>query len=441
MGLTSPAFIGDKMTKRTLTSIVDDEALEYAMYTIENRAMANGVDGLKPVQRFVLYNVLKDARYDFDKVAALGSSVSKIGYNHGETSAQDALALMAAEWKTNVPIVTGRGNFGSRMVQESASARYVYAKLHDNFEKYFKDIKLAPQHKDVEHVPPQFYVPVLPMILTNHVQGIATGFACNILPHDVDWIKNAVLQYLSGKEISEPVLAFPEFNGEIVKLEHNKYAQVGTVEVNGLTAVVTEIPTGFDHAKYIAELDKLVESSKISSYVDETGNTFQFRVRFKRGSNMNIDNVLKVLKLKSNFTQNLNVIDENYQIRHFEDARDIVKWFVDYRLTFLPLRIKDAIAKTTKDSSVADAKVQFIKDVVAGKIVLFGKKRADVAKELREDERFKNDVSELLAMTVDKMTDDEISKLEKESIIAKKNLTYWQNTTPMKEFISDIKGI
>ncbi|MHC0434427.1 DNA gyrase subunit A, partial [Streptomyces sp. O3] len=77
------------------------------MYTIENRALANGIDGLKPVQRFVLYNVIKDASTSFDKVAALGSSVSKIGYNHGETSAQDALALMAAEWQNNVPIVQG----------------------------------------------------------------------------------------------------------------------------------------------------------------------------------------------------------------------------------------------------------------------------------------------------------------------------------------------
>ncbi|QNJ54815.1 DNA topoisomerase medium subunit [Vibrio phage vB_ValM_R10Z] len=427
--------------QRTLSSITNDEALEYAMYTIENRALANGIDGLKPVHRFVLYNVIKDASTSFDKVAALGSSVSKIGYNHGETAAQDALARMAAEWTNNVPIVQGRGNFGSRMVKVSASARYVYAKLHENFDKYFKDIHLSPEHKDVEHVPPQFYVPVVPMVLLNGIEGIATGFACNILPHDPEWVKKAVVEYLSGKEISEPVLKFPEFHGKIVKLEHNKYAQIGNFEVSGLTVVVTEIPTGFDHTKYIKELDKLVEQGKISSYVDETGETFQFRVRFKRGAKMTEDFVIKTLKLQSTFTQNINVIDENYQIRHFDDARELVKWFVDFRLSFLPKRIKDSSERTEKRSSLAIAKVEFIKRVVSGKIVLFGKKRAEVAAELKAEDAFKEHVNDLLNMSVDKMTDDEIARLEKDAAAAQKELLYWKKTTPHKEFIKDLKAI
>ncbi|CAM0016491.1 DNA topoisomerase medium subunit [Vibrio phage 6E35.1a] len=427
--------------ERKLTDIVNDEALEYAMYTIENRALANGVDGLKPVQRFVLYSVLRDASTSFDKVAALGSSVSKIGYNHGETSAQDALALMAANWKNNLSIVEGRGNFGSRMVQEPASARYVYAKLHENFKQYFKDIHLAPEHKDVEHVPPQFYVPVIPTILLNGVFGVATGFACNILPHDPKWVKKAVVEYLSGKEISEPVIMYPEFNGRVEKLEHNKYAQIGTVEISGLTAVVTEVPTTFDHTKYLAVLDKLTESGKISSYVDETSETFQFRVRCKRGTKMDEANIIKLLKLQSNATQNINVIDENYEIRHFNDVRELVKWFVDYRLTFLPTRIKDAIQTTTARSSLAIAKASFIKDVVSGRIVLFGKKRAEVSKELKADERYSPHVTELLNMSVDKMTDDEIAKLDKDSESALKELDYWNKTTPQKEFIKDLKGI
>ncbi|AUR86018.1 DNA gyrase/topoisomerase IV subunit A [Vibrio phage 1.081.O._10N.286.52.C2] len=427
--------------QRTLTEIINDEALEYAMYTIENRAMANGIDGLKPVQRFVLYNVLKDARTSFDKVAALGSSVSKIGYNHGETSAQDALALMAAEWKTNYPIVRGRGNFGSRMVQESASARYVYAKLHEDFDKMFKDIEMSPEHKDVEHIPPQFYVPVLPMILMNGVTGIATGFACNILPHDPTWVKRAVAEYLSGKEISEPVVQFPAFDGKVVKTDHGKYDQVGKVEISGLTAVVTEIPTAFDHSKYCAMLDKLVDDAKISSYVDETSETFQFRVRFRRGAKMQPENVVKVLKLKSSFTQNLNVIDENYRIRHFDDVRDIVKWFVDYRLSFLPKRIKAAQKSTSKRVSLASAKVSFIKDVVESKIVLFGKTRAVVSNELKEIELYKPYVTELLSMSVDKMTDDEIARLEKDAIAAASELEYWNSTSPKKEFIKDIKAL
>lgn len=426
--------------KRMLSDIMQNEALDFALYTLYSRALPSMIDGCKPVHRFVLHSTLKDAKTEFNKVAALGSNVAKFGYNHGEVSAQDALKLMAAEWTNNVPLVIGRGNFGSRMIRDSAAARYVYAKMHPNFSTYFRDVELAPEHDDPEHTPPQFYVPIIPIVLANGMQGIATGFATNILPHDPKWIKKAVAEYIAGKEMSEPVVMWPSFTGDIT-FDGTKYTQHGKFEVSGLTAIVTEIPTSFDHPKYCKELDKLVETGKISSYTDETSDTFRFRVRFKRGSSMTDDFIKKTLKLTKAFSPNVNVINQHNRLAGYDDVRDLIKDFVDYRMEFLETRISSGLETSLQRSVLADAKVHFIKSVIAGETILHGKTRAVLSKELTANETFKPFVSELLAMTVDKMTSDEVTRLEKEANAARKQHEYWQKTTPKKEYVKDIKEL
>lgn len=425
---------------RKLSSIFNNEALDYAMYTIESRAIPHLIDGLKPVQRFVLYSTLKNAKNDFVKVASLGSNVSSYGYNHGEVSAQDALKLMASEWSNNIPLFKGRGNFGSRMVQDSAASRYVYAKMGENFDKYFKDLNLAPEHKDLEHIPPAFYIPVIPMVLANGVDGIATGFACKIPPHDPKWLKQAVIECLSNKEISEPVLKFPAFTGTIDKVD-GKYIQKGVVEISGLTATVTEIPSKYDYDKYCTVLDDLLEAGKISRWTDATSDTFNFVVKFKRGTKMSEANVLKLLKLTATISPNINVIGPDGLLHHFDDARDLVKAFVTYRKDFLTKRIEHGIQTTLDAYSLASARVSFIEMVIEGSIILHGKKRSELSKELSTVDAFKDWVTELLSMTVDKMTQDEVERLLKAAVNARKELDYWKSTTPDKEFIKDLKSL
>lgn len=122
----------DTFTVRGLKSIIDNEALAYAMYTVENRAIPNMIDGLKPVQRFVVARALelgKGNRDKFHKLASIAGGVADLGYHHGEGSAQDAGALMANTWNNNYPILDGQGNFGSRLVQEAAASRYIFARV------------------------------------------------------------------------------------------------------------------------------------------------------------------------------------------------------------------------------------------------------------------------------------------------------------------------
>lgn len=425
---------------KSLTSILNTEALKYAIYTVENRAIPNMIDGLKPVQRFFLYSALRNAK-DFTKVVAIAGRVSEYGYFHGEISAQDAGKLMASDWSNNVQIIEGKGNFGSRMVQESAASRYVFARPHNNFKKYFLDTNIVQKHKDIEHIPPAFYVPIIPMVLLNGISGIATGFACNILPHCPDWVTKATSEYLKKKKItSEPVIKFPAFNGKVIKQEGQKYVQQGIAEISGLTVTVTEIPSHFDHTKYSKLLDMLQDKGTISSWKDDTSDTFRYVVRFKRGTKMSMEKVYKDLKLTSSFTQNINVI-YNGKLRHYDDVRDLIGDFCEFRLKFLTDRITINKDTAKQIENVSIAKCQFINEVISGKIVLHGKTKKQLVTELNKLPWANKFTTELLSMTVDKMTNDELVKLEKEKTQAINELKYWNNTTELEEFVKDLKQL
>ena len=102
-----------QLNVRNLQSIIDNEAKEFAIYTVENRAIPNLIDGFKPVQRFVIARALDLSRGNkekFHKLASVAGGVADLGYHHGEGSAQDAGALMANTWNNNYPLLDGQGN-------------------------------------------------------------------------------------------------------------------------------------------------------------------------------------------------------------------------------------------------------------------------------------------------------------------------------------------
>ena len=273
------------MSDYTLSQIADNEMREFAMYTIANRAIPNMIDGLKPVQRFYLYSSLVNTPKDYKKVSAVSGVVSDYGYNHGEGSAAGAGQLMAATWNNNICLVEGRGSFGTRQIQEAGAARYVYTRVHANFNKYIKDIDLAPEHYDPEHVPPQFYIPVIPLVLANGTKGIATGFATNILPRNEKDLIKACKEYLSKGKISKRlVVSFPDFKGTTQYDDlSDRFICQGVFERPSKTQIViTEIPYGYDREAYVKILDKLEEDDQIVSYEDQCSNDgFRFDVKLK----------------------------------------------------------------------------------------------------------------------------------------------------------------
>lgn len=375
-------FANDEIQEYPISRVAKNEWLSFAKYTVEARAIPNMIDGMKPVQRFYLYSSILNSKRDFKKVSAVSGIISDYGYNHGESSAAGSGQLMAATWNNNICLVEGRGSFGTRLVQEAGAPRYVYTRLHENFNRYIKDIDLSPVHDDPEHEPPAFYLPAIPLVLANGTKGIATGFATNILPHDPKSIKAACLEYITTGNIKNRIaLKFPEFNGTVEKdkEEPNKYTVSGVYEKRGKTQlIITEVPYGFDRESYVKVLDGLEEDGDIVSYEDQCDKTgFKFEVKLKQNTSAiwNKSKIISKFKLSKPMTQNLTVIDQNGKLREYEDARQLVKDFCDYRNSILQQRIDLRTKEEQERCRWLNVKMQFIQAVLDSKIEFKNKRR------------------------------------------------------------------
>ncbi|AIA65067.1 DNA topoisomerase II [Cronobacter phage S13] len=437
---------------RLMSDIMNKEARDYSMYTIEDRAIPNLIDGFKPVQRLFLYSVLRNARNNFSKVAAIGGVVSEYGYHHAETAAQDAGALMANTWNNNFPIIQGRGNFGSRIVQEASAARYIYCTIHDNFRKTFLDVDQSPKHWDPEHFPPRFYLPIIPTVLLNGVSGIAVAYATDILPHDPVSVTECVKQYIKTGDCDEPKLKFPEFHGRIIKETDKKFMLEGTYEYDEkrkTKLIITEIPPKYDRTKYVAVLDALVDSNKIVSYTTDCRNGFRFEVTLKRDLPIDMndhDAVIKLFKLNQSVSQNIVVIgpdrDQTHtDVRIYDTAKELIKDFVDYRLTHYPTRIANKIAELEEKSRYASARIEFINKVISGDIEPRGKTRKQTMTDIESYPNLKEFSEKLISMNIYHITSDEVKKLEKDLQVIEKELKHWKKTTPKAEYLRDLEEI
>lgn len=428
-----------------ISKVALNEWLEFAMYTVEARAIPNMIDGMKPVQRFYVYSSIKNSKTEFKKVSAVSGVVSDYGYNHGESSAAGAGQLMAAEWANNICLVEGRGSFGTRLVQSAAAARYTYTRLHKNFGRYIKDIDLAPAHDDPEHEPPAFYVPVIPLVLANGVKGIATGFATNILPRDPDDLIRACQEYIkTGKIKSKVKIKFPDFNGTVTyNEEENRYYCNGVFEKKGKTVLlITEVPYGYDRESYVEVLDKLEEKGDIVGYEDLCDKTgFKFEVKLKQNTSANWDDqkIISAFKLSKPFSENLTVIDSLGKLKEYEDERDLVRDFCDYRTTILQKRIDLRKVETAELARWLKVKMQFIQAVLDDKIRFKGKKKDEVGQQILETtEAIQDDIDRLLRINIMSLTAEMVKQLEVEIKEAQSEFDYWSKTTPKEQFIKDL---
>ena len=431
-----------------ISKVAKNEWLEFAMYTVEARAIPNMIDGMKPVNRFYVYSSIKNSKTEYKKVSAVSGVVSDYGYNHGESSAAGAGQLMAADWSNNICLVEGRGSFGTRLVQSAAAARYTYTRLHKNFNRYIKDIDLAPVHDDPEHEPPAFYVPVIPLVLANGVKGIATGFATNILPRDPDDLVRACQEYIKTGDIKTKVkIKFPDFNGTVTyNADENRYYCNGVFERKGKTVLlITEVPYGYDREGYVEVLDKLEEKGDIVGYddlCDKTG--FKFEVKLKQNTSANWDDqkIISAFKLSKPFSENLTVIDSRGKLKEYDDERNLVKDFCDYRNGILQKRIDLRKVESTELARWLKVKMQFIQTVLDDKIRFKGQKKDDVAKQIFETtEAIQDDIDRLLRINILSLTAEMVKQLEIEIKDAQKELAYWSKTSPKDQFTKDLAEV
>lgn len=419
--------------ERSILHCIQNEGLRYMQYVIAQRAIPHMMDGFKPVHRYIMYSALQGGN-GFQKVASIGGSVSTYGYHHGEGSAEDAGSLMAAHWCNNVPLFDRDGFFGSRLVRRPGDARYIKMRVSSLFKAIYQDEDLAPVHADPEHIPPEHYLPIIPMVLINGFSGIAKAYATNIPPYCPVSVLKGCISYLNDKDFSLE-LKYPDYRGTVKDgVIYGKYELQGKTKL-----VITEVPPRFDREKYIALLDAMEEKGYITSYLGQCKEEFKFTVNLKReyANSLNEEKILKDFKLTENVNPNINVIYGGF-LRSYETPEDLLKDFVNIRLEFYQKRIDKRISEIEEYLSLATAKTFFIDYMIAKPDALKGLTRDKAVALIRSWDGCEAHAETLVQMNIYHLTTDERQKLLEDVEKYKKLLDYWKNTTPKIEYLNDL---
>ena len=418
------------MTYKTVTEAIDNDYKEYAMYTIENRAIPCYLDGLKNVGRKILYVMLNDFKNKKSKVAEIGGSLSSKNYHHGESSAMGAVITLAADYNNNVPLLTQHGAFGTRLIPEAAAPRYIFASLNEKFYDYFQDFDALEYDKDPDNGPePLTYLPNIPWVLVNGIKGIAVGFACNYLPHNPKDIAKLCLKYTNKENIDNDILVpeFPEFFGKIITEEHNKFKTQGIINrISRNTWEISEVPIGYTREKYFEILTKLMNDGKIQDFDDNCSKSFNFVIKVDSKQDKEITkDPIKYFKLEQSYTENYTAIDENSNLIIFDKKTDIIKKFVDYRINKIQEQLNFDVNKINEQVSFNKLKMMFIIDVLNDKIDLKKTTKKDLIEYFKTvyNETNLENISKIISIPVHSLTADAVKELDKKIKEQEKELT------------------
>ena len=430
---------------KTVKQIIDTDYKDYSLYTVYERAIPSVIDGFKPVQRFVLYNALNRPNPYTTKYKVADCPVSSLGYHHGETSAIDASIKMTAEYRNNIPVFSGYGSFGSRLVPESAAPRYIFSTVNPVLKKIFVDTDVAPKHEDEEHIPPTHYLPVIPWVLINGSKGAAVGFATLTLPRALPDILNAVKAYLrkpEGYSCADITPTFPQFFGTVEKdTENNRWVVQGILKEERNYFVIEELPYGEDRESYVSFLNDLEEKGKIDSYEENCSDRFGFRIKVTKSQREAIKDPMKTFGLVKYFTENFTMIDAEGKLRIFENVGEIISYFCEYRLKMFGVKIEKEKQELSRKISVAEAKTKFIQAVRGGDVNIREWGRKQVLEYIRgkiTEEKFGE---EFVNIPFHRFTADAVEELQKDVDDMMWELGNLQKTTPVSRYKEVLKTI
>lgn len=356
------------------------------------RAIPCVVDGLKPVQRKILYTMLQKNINSLMKVGQLGPMVSEYTiYHHGEKSLCDAIIKMAQCFigsSNNLPLLFPGGMFGSRvgLGKDSASERYTFTRLQKWTSLIFNpiDFRLVPeQESESKPIEPKFLVPIIPMILVNGAVGIGTGYSTLLPSYNPLELCDLLIQRLKHNDttgiqeaLEEIVPWYDGFEGTITKVSNSKYQISGKASITGDTTVtVTEIPISTSLEGYKAVLDKMIADTRgtgtgtikkpIKSYDDNYTVVIEPYIIELIDNANNIfgstESLLKNLKLtESVSTTNIHAFNEKSVIQKYDSIAEIFDYYYTIRLKFYKRRRTLLLNDLLREILIVDAKTVFI---------------------------------------------------------------------------------
>lgn len=439
---------GTMLVTKSMADIMHDSMLPYAEYVILDRAIPRVEDGLKPVQRRILYTMYEmgltpDKPYR-KSAAVVGDCLAKY-HPHGDTSVYDAMVRLAQNYNMRMPLVDGQGNFGSIDGDSAAAMRYTEARMTPLALELLRDIdkntvrwarNYDDRLKEPEMLPGKY-----PNLLVNGSSGIAVGLATNIPPHNICEVIDGVIAYIDNRKIklSEmmKIIKGPDFptGGYVIAGEEltNAYltgkgkitlqAKIHIETQNDKkNIVITELPYQVNKAALLQKIlavreDKKELLSGIAEIVDESDKE-GMRAVIKIKKDFDVDKILQVLlkytDLRTTFGINMVAIADGKP--QLMGLLDIIAYYTDYQRGVIIARTKYELQNAKERAHILEGLVVAVKNI--DEVVRIIKKSGSTT-EARHNLRERFDLSEaqaqaILDLRLSRLTRLEIEKLEQE---------------------------
>ncbi|XP_032890927.1 DNA topoisomerase 2-alpha isoform X1 [Amblyraja radiata] len=395
-GLPEQYLYGKETKHLTYNEFINKELVLFSNADNE-RSIPSLVDGLKPGQRKVLFTCFKRNDKREVKVAQLAGSVAEISaYHHGEVSLMMTIIGLAQNFigSNNINLLQPIGQFGTRLNggKDAASPRYIftmlstlsrllYPAMDDNVLKYIYD--------DNQRVEPEWYIPIIPMVLVNGADGIGTGWACKIPNYDTREIVNNIRRLLDGDDPVPMLPNYKNFKGTIFELGTNQYIINGEISVlNATTVEISELPIKTWTQAYKEQvLEPMMNGTEktpplITDYKEyHTDTTVRFTVTLteQKLAEAEAAGLHKVFKLYVPLTCNSMVLFDHVGcLKKYDTVQEILKDFFELRLKYYALR-KDWLegflgAEYGKLSNQA----RFILEKIEGTLVIENKPKREL---------------------------------------------------------------
>ena len=441
------------MFQKSITEFLSNEYKEFALYSIEGRAIPSVIDGFKPTQRKIIHIsnlVWKTGSEKNLKVFQLSGKVaSDAFYHHGDMSLSNAIINLAQKFKNNAPLLEEDGQFGSLRSPQAGAPRYIGTKLSANFRLIYKDFELLEyKEEEGEIIEPKYFLPIIPTVLINGGSGIAVGFASNILNRDIKEIIDVCVKYLNGKKITTVKPSLIGFTGTYTQdTENNKkwYIRGKFERVNSSTVKITELPPSMTYEKYEEILDKLVENKDIVSYEDNCKDNIDYTIKFTRVGLeiLSDDKLFNLLKLVESETENFNTLDEYGKLKIFESVDDIIQYFVDFRLKYYQVRKDHQLDKMQHELKVLGNRGKFIKAILDGKIVVNNKSKDEIVSQIESIaiEMIDGSYDYLLRMPIYSLTKEMFEKLKEDFSNKKDEIEKLKLVDPKDMYLEDLSEL
>ena len=386
------------------------------------RSIPHVVDGLKPSQRKVIYACLKKNLTSDMKVAQLAGYIAEqTAYHHGEASLQGTIVNLAQNFMgaNNLNLLEPSGQFGTRLAggKDAASSRYIFTRLSPQTRKIFDPADnsvLKYAMDDGQQVEPEFYAPIVPMILVNGAEGIGTGFSCYVPPYDIEIVKHNIQCALDQVAMAPMVPHFKGFKGKVTKTKDHTWVLEGVVQAEGGSRWhVTELPPGKWIQDFKEHLDYLVEKGTIQKYENHSTETNPDFFIWGGISGAWEDPARELGLTRTIHTSNMHLIGPNGAVKKYNSPEEILVDYLEVRIGTYKRRKAWQLKQLEAEVNWLSEKARFIRDVaVTPRLHVFNVPLEQIHFQLRREKYDEALWPKLMDIKTYQYTKEEVAKLE-----------------------------